>query len=332
MINVAQLPSANREELFIIAAQSMGVPPAIVEKDFWVCYILDYLFHRSEFGSHLVFKGGTSLSKCYRLVHRFSEDIDLILDWREIGYTIHEPWVERSYNKQNVFKLDTIRRTNEYLAQRFVPALQTGLSSELGYNIKVYPSHDEETVIIEYPKSFQMSATLDVIRLEIGPLAAWTPTEDVQIQAYLAEQRPMLFHSPKFSVRTVKPERTFWEKVTILHQESNRPESKPMLPRYSRHYYDVHQLAASPVKLTAFSDIALLEKVVAFKEKFYRTPWAHLSEAKPGSLRLVAPSYRLGDLRKDYMAMQQMLIGEAPEFKTIIDSLIVLEAEINQQV
>ncbi len=205
MIDIARLAPIDRKDLFVIVARSMGVPPAIVEKDFWVCYVLDYLFHRSEFGMHLVFKGGTSLSKCYHLINRFSEDIDLILDWREIGYTLQEPWFERSHSRQEAFRLDMIRRTDEYLARKFMPALQTGLSSELGYSVNVYPSRDEETVIVEYPKGFQMSATLDVIRLEIGPLAAWTPTEDVQIQAFLAEQRPMLFRTAMFNVRTVKP-------------------------------------------------------------------------------------------------------------------------------
>lgn len=329
MIDIARLPQRDRAELFLIAARSMAVPPAIVEKDFWVCYVLDYLFHRSQFGAHLVFKGGTSLSKCYHLINRFSEDIDLILDWREIGYTLDEPWKERSINKQNAFKLDTIKRTDDYLAHKFVPALLIGLTSELGYAVKVYPARVEETVIVEYPKEYEMSATLDVIRLEIGPLAAWTPTEDVSIQSYLAQQRQVLFKAPTFNVRTAKPERTFWEKATILHQEANRPEDQLMLSRYSRHYYDMHQLTHSPVKQIALEDIALLDRVVAFKEKFYRTPWARLSEAKPGSMRLVPPAYRINELSKDYAAMQQMLIGEIPSLDVIIDSLKSLEAEIN---
>lgn len=331
MLSIAQLPDHEREDLFTIAAQSMGVPPAIIEKDFWVCYLLDHLFHRSEFGKHLVFKGGTSLSKCYHLINRFSEDIDLILDWREIGYTLREPWTERSHGRQDAFKLDTIKRTNDYLAQKFVPVLQSDLSLELGYELSVYPSHEEETVIVQYPKIFQMSATLDVIRLEIGPLAAWTPTEEVRIQAYLAEQRPVLFRAPRFSVQTVKPERTFWEKATILHQEHHRPQSKRMLPRYSRHYYDLFQLSASSVKAAALNNLPLLGKVVTFKEKFYRTPWARLHEAVPGSFRLTPPLFRIDELQKDYASMSQMLIGQVPAFKRILDDLSTLENEINQK-
>jgi predicted nucleotidyltransferase component of viral defense system len=86
MLKIAKAESQERTELFQIVSNAMGVPAVIVEKDFWVCYILDFLFNRSIFKNHLIFKGGTSLSKCYQLINRFSEDIDLILDWREIGY------------------------------------------------------------------------------------------------------------------------------------------------------------------------------------------------------------------------------------------------------
>ena len=92
MIRIASLSKEEREELFLNTAQKMGMPPAIIEKDFWVCYMLDYLFHRCAWKDRMVFKGGTSLSKAYHLIERFSEDIDLILDWRLLGYGLKEPW------------------------------------------------------------------------------------------------------------------------------------------------------------------------------------------------------------------------------------------------
>ena len=104
MIDVARMPDAKRSELFAAAARKMRLPEAIVEKDFWVCYVLDTLFHRSPFHGRMVFKGGTSLSKGFGLIQRFSEDVDLILDWRLLGYGIDEPWEERSNSKQEKFK------------------------------------------------------------------------------------------------------------------------------------------------------------------------------------------------------------------------------------
>ena len=90
MIEIARLPADERQELFHNTAAKTGLHDAIVEKDFWVCLTLDYLFHRSPWRKAVTFKGGTSLSKGYHLINRFSEDIDLILDWRVLGYGINE--------------------------------------------------------------------------------------------------------------------------------------------------------------------------------------------------------------------------------------------------
>ena len=101
MRNVARLPESDRRELFRNTADKMGLNDAIVEKDFWVCFTLDYLFHRCPWKDAITFKGGTSLSKAFNLISRFSEDIDLILDWRVLGYGKDEPWEERSNTKQD---------------------------------------------------------------------------------------------------------------------------------------------------------------------------------------------------------------------------------------
>lgn len=99
MKKVAQLSEIERQELFRNTADKIGLNDAIVEKDFWVCFMLDYLFHRCPWKNNFAFKGGTSLSKAFNLISRFSEDIDLILDWRVLGYSKEEPWEKRSKNK-----------------------------------------------------------------------------------------------------------------------------------------------------------------------------------------------------------------------------------------
>jgi len=103
MRNIARLSDNDRRELFRNTADKMGLNDAIVEKDFWVCFTLDYLFHRSPWKESITFKGGTSLSKAFHLISRFSEDIDLILDWRVLGYGKDEPWEKRSNTKQDAF-------------------------------------------------------------------------------------------------------------------------------------------------------------------------------------------------------------------------------------
>lgn len=331
MKHIAKLPDDERRRLFELASITSSMHPAIIEKDFWVCYTLDHLFHATQFGDRVIFKGGTSLSKAYGLISRFSEDIDLILDWRLIGYELDEPWAERSNTKQDKFKIDSIERTDKFLAEVFAPHLKQSITSDIGQDADIYIADEEETVIFAYPRTQELEATLSTIRLEIGPLAAWTPSETTTITSYLAQELPEAFTSSEAEIRTVKPERTFWEKATILHQEANRPEEKKMPTRYSRHYYDLYQLGKSFVKSEAMGQPELLDRVAAFKIKFYRTPWSRLEKAKVGTLKLVPPSYRLDTLSNDYAAMQDMLFGEVPSFDEIITYLQELENEINAQ-
>lgn len=128
MDRIARASTDERRLVFEAAAQRMALVPAVVEKDFWVCYTLDHLFHRSGFAESIVFKGGTSLSKAFGLIERFSEDIDLILDWRLLGYGEDEPWEPRSNSAQERFKADSIERTNAFLADAFAPKLRATLS------------------------------------------------------------------------------------------------------------------------------------------------------------------------------------------------------------
>lgn len=109
MRNIARLSDNDRRELFRNTADKMGLNDAIVEKDFWVCFTLDYLFHRSPWKESITFKGGTSLSKAFHLISRFSEDIDLILDWRVLGYGKDEPWEKRSNTKQDALTKKPMR-------------------------------------------------------------------------------------------------------------------------------------------------------------------------------------------------------------------------------
>lgn len=132
MKTVARLSSDERRELFRNTADKMGLRDAIIEKDFWVCYTLDYLFHRSPWKAHITFKGGTSLSKAYDLINRFSEDIDLILDWRLLGYGLDEPWEARSNTKQDAFNKEANIRAEEFLRETVCPTMKANLSKELG--------------------------------------------------------------------------------------------------------------------------------------------------------------------------------------------------------
>ncbi len=131
MIEIAKLSADDRRELFHNTAAKIGLNDAIIEKDFWVCLTLDYLFHRSPWKEAVTFKGGTSLSKGYHLISRFSEDIDLILDWRVLGYRIDEPWEKRSNTKQDAFNKEANRRAKIFLSEDFCPRMRIFLSKRI---------------------------------------------------------------------------------------------------------------------------------------------------------------------------------------------------------
>jgi len=330
MIQVARFSDNDKRRLFRNTADKMGLNDAIVEKDFWVCFTLDYLFHRSPWKEAITFKGGTSLSKAFNLISRFSEDIDLILDWRILGYGRDEPWEKRSNTKQDAFNKEANARAEVFLAETFCPAIKEGLSQELDREADIHMDEEEkQTVIFAYPKLFTNVGTLQVIRLEIGALAAWTPAKSAEITPYAAEYYPDVFEQKGTNILTVAPERTFWEKATILHHEANRPEHLEMPQRYSRHYYDLYRMAATPVKEDAFSRLDLLKKVVDFKMKFYPRGWAKYPEAVPGTLKLIPPEYRFAALEADYESMKDMLYGDVPTFGAVINAVRELEKEIN---
>ena len=331
MRNVARLSRRELEELFTLTADKMKLSPAIVEKDFWVCWMLDYLFGRSPWTRQLAFKGGTSLSKAYGIIKRFSEDIDLIQDWRLLGYGVREPWEERSNTQQDKFNVEANARSAAFLKDVFVPRVKGDLEKELGCELDLaMDEQDPNTVVFRYPCAFRDESILREIRLESGALAAWTPAANHPVRPYAADWYPRLFKCPETQVYTVEPERTFWEKVTILHREAMRtPERGPMQPRYSRHYYDIWCMVKEGTKDAALRNPDLLDEVVAFKRKFYRCTWARYEQATRGEIRLMPPERSMKTLADDYRHMQNMIFGEKPPFDEIISSIQALESEIH---
>lgn len=322
MNDIARGPESLRKDLFRETANRMKVSEAIIEKDFWVCWTLGALFSSLPWKDKLIFKGGTSLSKVFHLINRFSEDIDLVLDWRTLGYSSEDPWLERSNTKQQGFVDATTEKTIKFLGEDFVPAFSRDIEERLG--VKLSFTMEKDVVLISYPKAFDHPAILPQIKLEIGPLASWTPHGDFAITPYSAEQFPSAFDSPTVPLKAVTVERTFWEKATILHQEAHRSEGKPQPLRYSRHYYDLFRISQSKFKATALGNLQLLKAVVEFKEKFYRTPWAHLKTASPPTLKLVPPSWMRAKLEADYQGMKDMLFDEViPTFASQVGVILV---------
>lgn len=286
MDHVATWTKADRADLMREAGTIKRMPPEVVEKDFWVCWTLNRLFGSATMARKILFKGGTSLSKVFQLIERFSEDIDLILNWTEV--TRENPRAARSVSRQDAFNKELLRRAHVYLRETFLPEVRMLVEGVCEAVIEENP----EVVKIKYPL-------------------------------------PTVFRQPTCRVKAIKAEQTFWEKVTILHHEANRPEKSPQPAGYSRHYYDVCRMARTRVKADAFADLDLLRAVAAFKDKFYHRGWARYDLAKPGTIKLVPPEHVRQAVEKDYEGMRLMIFGERPNFRDIIEQLRALEAEIN---
>jgi hypothetical protein len=179
MDRVAGLPAAERSALFSETAAGLGTTPAVIEKDFWVTWVLDRLFRNPELARLLMFKGGTSLSKVYRLIERFSEDIDLILDWRVVSG--EDPLAQRSKAQQDKLNQAINEQAQEYIGGELLNRISMALGDLCRCEID---SIDPHVIDVRYPAAFSDRYLRPEVRLEIGPLASWLPHEERTIRSY----------------------------------------------------------------------------------------------------------------------------------------------------
>lgn len=328
MYNFISLSDDEKRIIFENTASKMGLNSSIIEKDFWVCLVIDYLFNKCKYKNSFAFKGGTCLSKVYGLIDRFSEDIDIILDWRLLGYKNNEPWEERTNSMQEEFNREAICRQNEFLKNELLPMLKVALEDFIGTKINLSIDSDG-TIKIYYPRTSDDKSILQEIRLEIGALAAWTPTTIAKIHPYINDCYPDLLKYSAVKLLATTDVRSFWEKATILHHEANRPVSSNLPQRYSRHYYDLYCMANKGLLESALRSEDLLIKVANFKNKFYPRKWAEYDKARMGTLKLYPSSHHIDELRKDYTAMKSMIYGKYPKFETLMEEIRILEKKIN---
>ncbi len=334
MDQVAAMTPTHRAELFRETADTMGLPPALVEKDFWVCWTLKHLFSIPPLRDALMFKGGTSLSKVFGLIRRFSEDIDLAIDYAPLGFTgDHDPTSAMSRNKRDLLLRQMMRACHAYIAGPLLAAMTTRWMERLGqpgpWTLAV-SSRDPNSVEFVYESAVGSNEAYvrPLVLMEFGTHAELIPSGTFTVRPFAAEHFPAAFNDPVCPLRAIRAERTFWEKATILHAEFHRPKDKAMPPRYSRHYYDMAMLIRSAVKDSACADLELLARVVAHKTKFYASGWARYDLAVPKSLRLIPPDDRIESLRQDYAAMKAMIFGEPPAFEGLIETLATLEHDL----
>ncbi len=337
MDEIAKSTAAKRGAFFQdVHTKRLEIDAAIVEKDFWVCWTLRRLFEVLRFRPHLIFKGGTSLSKVYRAIERFSEDVDLSLSRRDLGFADdRDPEQAGISKKEGRRRLEAlVTECRKVVREKLVPDLRQDFATILGdggWSVDLDPG-DPQTVIFTYPSTEVSGVVAYVrpsIRLEMGARSDDWPAADAEITPYAAEAFPGLFTTRSCRVRTLAAERTFWEKATLLHAECHRPLDKLSPERLARHYYDLYRLSQQPVAELALGQHDLLERVIAHKSFFFAQSWANYETARPGTLRLLPAADRLNMLRRDYQAMESMIFGNAPDWNDIVRELEQLETRIN---
>jgi hypothetical protein len=331
------LTDKDKRAYFEVAAADLNIMPQLVEKDFWVCWMLKVLFSLPEVGGHLTFKGGTSLSKCYNVIKRFSEDVDISIERSYLapGHTI-EPDKSES-NKENQKRLKELHdvsktKIDDVVLPGLKKAIARAIPDESKWSIELDPDDPYgQTVLFVFPHAMTIS-TVNYIRssvkIEMGARADHWPVEDARVVPYVANV-PAMKDMQGAAVRVLAAERTFWEKATILHMIYHYQEEKGVPLRMSRHYYDIFAMAGSPIYERALKDIALLKHVVDHKILFFKANWAHYEQATPGSLRLLPRQDQMSTLKNDYRQMQQMFFEEPPTFDEIMARLKEVEERIN---
>jgi len=345
MDNVARLPADDRAALFGETGAGRGVADTIIEKDFWVCWCLRRLFGLPKgTTATLVFKGGTSLSKGFGAIRRFSEDIDLSFDRTELGYTGDRDPEQNMISRKQAARLieELIIDVTRHIADQLVPALRAAIVEQLGepangeWSLRIDPK-DAQTVNFHYPMALPapeyegMDYITPRVKLELGARGDPWPTEEKNIRPYAADDYPAFFENPDTRVIVLSAQRTFWEKATALHAEAHRPVESSTPQYFSRHYYDLAMLLDTDEGKAAVTNVDLLAQVSQHKTTFFRSGWASYDTAKPGSLRLMPDEARIKDLRVDYRNMAPMMFDEnPPSFDSLLAKIAALQESINQ--
>jgi len=322
------------------AQDKLGLPPATIEKDFWVCWILQKLFTLTEWGDRLTFKGGTSLSKGWDLIKRFSEDIDIVIDRDPLGFGGDNAPDCAPSKKQTRRRLDGLKAASQQCVnETLLSLLDNSISQDMPGTLswQLHPDPDDpdlQTLLFEYPTAFadQPIYLPQSVKIEMGARSDTEPTETIEIQPYLKDAFPDLFPKARFSVRVVSRERTFWEKAMLLHEETFRPPDKKRKARMARHYYDLYCLIQPGIGGRAASNLDLFGRIAAHRQVYFRYTWVDYDTLSPGQLRLVPPDAQLSDWKSDYAAMkEEMFFGTPPAFETLMETVRTFQDEFNRK-
>ena len=329
-IDFYTIDKAEKEAIFNAIATEMGMTPFAVEKDWWVSRTL-YIIFQMDIAKHLVFKGGTSLSKAWKLINRFSEDIDLAIDKDFFeGYKgdISRTQINKLRKEAGIYTTGTFfeELKEEFRVKGF---------NELDFKVIDTGESDQDPRIIEIYYQNVISQPTEYVhprvQIEISCRSLREPFT-VQNFGSLVDESYVGrdFAEPLFDVPTVNPERTFLEKLFLLHEEFHRPAEKMRVDRLSRHLYDIYHLTKAGIAEKAISDKELYETIVAHRYKFSRVGDVDYNIHNPKTLNPVPIVEKMDEWNTDYSKMKEDLIYEEnkPSFKELINNLNNLRTQL----
>lgn len=329
-----------RRGLFLGTAARLGTAVQNVEKDFWVCWTLDVLFNGlQKENPRLLFKGGTSLSKAFGLIDRFSEDIDITVFRDDLGFNTSTAALEAMSGKKRRAQLDAIRESckayiNGGLVEQFGKAAAAAIPRQR-FRLEADPDDaDGQTLLFWYPAVTARPGDYirSAVKIEAGTRSAIDPHTAATVRPYVADDLPDLDLAVA-NVTTVKPERTFWDKVVILHGLrqwfQRRGELRHGGQRVSRHYYDVHQLMQSDQIARWLSNHELAQDCARHARLFFGSTDLGLEAARAGTFTLVPTQNMREALAKDYEAMTGMVFGDVPTLSRVLESVEALEIAVS---
>ena len=333
------LAPERRARAFAQAATQRGVDAVILEKDFWVCWILGVLFSDPEVAPQLVFKGGTSLAKVFGAIDRLSEDVDLSVSPAFVGADADAFEALASRTRRDAAIAEMQRLCSVKVQELIAPRLEAAVRISLGppergdvwLTFNLDAQAQSPNLYFNYPTAQPTGSSYirRNVKLELGSLTDQQPVGRHAVRPWVAEEFPALFEDWHCEVIALDLPRTFWEKATILHAEYHRPAAQPMPDRYARHYADTARLLEHPSAAAILADRVLCSRIADWKSRVFARGWARYDLAQHGSFRLTPPEHRWDALAKDYAVMQPMFLRQPPPFAHVMQQLAAAELAIN---
>ena len=328
--NFIILPEQTRRNTFIEAATKKALPTTAVEKDWWITTVLHALFSLS-YSDQLSFKGGTSLSKCYNLIERFSEDIDIAVNRKKPDFT------KTNTKIRNDLRRSTCKFVREELQFDMKNQLKANNISENLFSIHVditpITTTDPEIIEVVYQSLFDDNDYIKpIVKIEVSGRSMSEPLQMVELQSIVDEVfAGMSFVNPVFETNVVVPERTFLEKICLLHEEFAKPQKLIRTERMSRHLYDLVQIMDTPIATKALQNKKLYNSIVEHRRIFIGLNGFNYDSLASKTLKIVPPDNIIDLWKVDYETMRRtMIYGKSLPFDTLIEKIKQLNKRINQ--